>query len=209
MTDALFDVEAAPEPPVMKPPKMTERQLLDALHIKLESEARGNGGHRWIIAEHVRSAAGFDARRTADALAIDTWPAKGLELHGFEVKCSRSDWLAELKQPDKSETFRRFCDRWWLVTADRDIVRDDLPDGWGHMTFAQQWMEQHVGMDVWRPEWRERRGLGRAWAGIPTMTLRRVTPAPKLPDRDPISRDILATIMRATAVTANRRAGDT
>ena len=202
MGDTLFEIEAPPEPE-QTAPKMTERQLLDALHNKLDAEARGNGGHRWIIAEHVRSSAGFDARRTADALAIDTWPSKGLELHGFEVKCSRSDWLAELRQPDKAEAFRRYCDRWWLVTSDRTIVRDDLPDGWGHMTMATQWVERHVYMDVWRPEWRECR-LGSDWARVPTTTLRRVKPAPKLAP-EPVTRDILATIMRATAITARRR----
>lgn len=204
MSDTLFDVTTPTED--TPAPKMTERQLLDALHAKLDSEAQGNGGHRWIIAEHVRSSAGFDARRTADALAIDTWPSKGLELHGFEVKCSRSDWLAELRQPDKAETFRRFCDRWWLVTSDRSIVRDDLPGGWGHMTFATQWVDKYVGMSVWLPAWRKSGRMGaRTWARVPKTTLRRVKPAPKLVDREPISREMLATIMRATAVTAARR----
>lgn len=184
---------------------LTERDLLDALHIKLESEAQGNGGHRWIVAEKVRNGAGFAATRTADAIAIDTWPSKGLEIHGFEVKCSRSDWLTELKCPEKSEPFRRFCDRWWLVAASRDIVKPrELPDGWGLMAITRIYVNRYVGTDVWRPEWRPSRWQG--YAQVPTPTLRRVTTAPKMPDREPIDREMLATIMRSVAITADRKA---
>lgn len=157
-------------------PKWTERDMLDLLALKLASEAQGNGGNRWILAEHVRSKAGFDAPRVADAIAIDTWPSKGLELHGFEVKVSRSDWLTELRQPEKSEPFRRFCDRWWLVVPDRQIVRaGELPDGWGLMAM---------------------RGHG----------LARIRSAPLMADRDPVSRDLLACLMRSASLTARRRA---
>ncbi|WP_439030247.1 hypothetical protein [Gordonia terrae] len=196
---------------------MTERDLLDALHEKLGSEAQGNGGHRWIVAEKVRCRAGFAGwhdrqhgrLRTADALAIDTWISKGMELHGFEVKCSRSDWLAELKQPEKSEAFRRICDRWWLVTSDPAIVKPgELPDGWGHMSMVTRYETRFVGGSVWLPEWEPDpayASMGRRYARVPVTTLRRVTRAPKMPDRDPIPRHLLATLMRATAVTASRR----
>lgn len=199
---------------------MTERDLLDALHDKLGSEAQGNGGHRWIIAEKVRARAGFAGwgdrehgrLRTADALAIDTWISKGMELHGFEMKCSRSDWLTELRQPEKSEAFRRVCDRWWLVTSDPAIVKDgELPGGWGHMTLTTRYEQHYVDTAVWLPSWQEvpnyaRTAKPRAWASVPVTSLRRVSPAPKMADRDPIPRHLLATIMRATMVTAQRRA---
>ncbi|QNJ56375.1 hypothetical protein KNV19_gp61 [Gordonia phage Portcullis] len=195
---------------------MTERDLLDALHEKLDGEAQGNGGHRWIIAEKVRCRAGFAGwdpqhgrLRTADALAIDTWMSKGMELHGFEVKCSRSDWLTELKQPEKSEAFRRICDRWWLVTSDPSIVKPgELPDGWGHMSMVTRSETRYVGGAVWLPDWEDDpayESMGRRYARVPVTTLRRVSTAPKMPDRDPIPRHLLATLMRATAVTAARR----
>lgn len=164
---------------------MTEREVLNLLHDKLASEAGMNGGRRierWIVAEKVRISAGLagwgeNVMRTADALAIDTWISNGLELHGFEVKCSRSDWLAELHAPEKSEPFRAVCDRWWLVTSDRAIVGPgELPEGWG-------WM-----------------------APGSNGALRRVVTAPKMPDRRPVSRSLLATMMRAAATTALRRA---
>ncbi|MCB8043659.1 hypothetical protein JM654_03970 [Microbacterium oxydans] len=52
-------------------------------------------------------------------------------VHGFEVKVSRSDWLTELRDPEKAEAWARYCHYFWLVAASKDIVRDDLPEGWG------------------------------------------------------------------------------
>lgn len=209
--DGLFDVHDPRDEQSTDARKYTERELLDALHTKLDAEAKGNGGHRWIVAEKVRNIAGYAVRRgelrTADALAIDTWESKGLEIHGFEVKCSRSDWLTELKQPEKSEPFRRFCDRWWLVTSSKDIVKPgELPAGWGHMAIAPTYVERNVGMDVWLPEWRPVSwSRMRYHARVPSMTLRRVVQAPKLSDREPISREMMATIMRSVAITAERK----
>lgn len=112
-------------------PAVTERHMLDLLGRRY-TKLVGNGD-RWVRAEHVRSHAGFDARRTADFIAMDLWPSKGLALHGHEVKVSRGDWLTELADPTKADEFRRYMDRWWLVVPDPAIVRGDLPDGWGLM----------------------------------------------------------------------------
>lgn len=145
MTD-LFD-GAYPDPMNPEPiiAKRTERDMLDALH---QRYAQTHGVvQRYIVAEHVRSACGFAGAswdggyhqrtmRTADFLAQDTWEAPGLLLHGHEVKVSRSDWLTELADPTKADAIKRYCDRWWLVVPDRRIVRDDLPDDWGLLTFG-------------------------------------------------------------------------
>jgi hypothetical protein len=68
------------------------------------------------------------------------WPSAphGLELVGFELKVSRSDWLRELRQPNKADPIKQFCDRWYVVCADAKIVKyvEELPKGWGLM-FAE------------------------------------------------------------------------
>lgn len=54
------------------------------------------------------------------------------EILGFEVKVSRSDWLSELKKPEKADSLARYCDRWYLVISDPKIVKDgELPPTWG------------------------------------------------------------------------------
>lgn len=87
----------------------------------------------WALMFEVSDAAGFGRGRSADALAMNLWPSRGLELHGFEIKVSRADWKRELVNPEKSASIQRYCDRWWIA-APRDLVpADELPRTWGLM----------------------------------------------------------------------------
>lgn len=80
----------------------------------------------------VRDATGFDATRSADALVLGMYKSRGMLLQGFEFKVSRSDWLCELKDPRKAETWMRYCHHWWLLTQDPGIVHPgELPPTWG------------------------------------------------------------------------------
>jgi hypothetical protein len=138
MSEALFAGFDSIEPPATEPQKWTERDMLDLLHERY-SKNPGNGP-RYVFAEHVRNQGGFGwdvPLRTADGLAIDLWPSGGHAIHGFEVKVSRADWLTELRDPEKAEAFKPYCDHWWLVVPDTGIVRDDLPEGWGLLAVAR------------------------------------------------------------------------
>lgn len=150
----------------------TERAMLDLLHQRYNATNPGNGP-RYACAEHVKSAAGFDAARCADFIAMDLWPSKGLHLFGHEVKTSRSDWLRELATPGKADPFMRYVDRWWLVVPDRAIVRDDLPEGWGLLVQRGSRLAVAVRAPLLQPE--------------------------------PMPRNLLAPLLRATAATARRR----
>jgi hypothetical protein len=90
------------------------------------------GDNRYLFMEEVRDATGFDAGRSADAVALGMYRTVGQLLWGFEIKVSRSDWVHELQQPEKSEAFLKYCDRFALVVSDRDIVKPgELPEPWG------------------------------------------------------------------------------
>lgn len=74
--------------------------------------------------------------RESDGVSIGIWVSRGLLIQGIEVKTSRSDWLRELKKPEKAEgSVFRFCDRWWLATPRSvKVVREgELPSPWGHV----------------------------------------------------------------------------
>ena len=120
----------------LKDSRVTERDMLDCLNTRY---AKFNGnGIRYTRAEHVKVSAGFDSRRVCDYMALDLWTGygatRGPKLHGHEVKVSRSDWLSELRTPEKAEAFSRYCDYWWLVVSDKAIVKPgELPEGWGLM----------------------------------------------------------------------------
>lgn len=87
----------------------------------------------WSFFREVRDATG-GGTRSADGLAMNMWPSRGLAVHGFEIKVSRQDWLRELKNPEKSQAIQRFCDHWWIVVSNKEIIRPgELPATWGLM----------------------------------------------------------------------------
>jgi hypothetical protein len=118
--------------------RVTEATMIAALRQRY-GQRSGNGPH-WALIPHVRNGAGWGGAtglgglRTCDALALSLWSSKGFALYGHEIKCSRSDWLTELKDPSKADAFARYCARWFLV-AGPGVVRSiaEIPEGWGLM----------------------------------------------------------------------------
>jgi hypothetical protein len=86
----------------------------------------------WAIMWEVGEGTGSRRGRSADAVMMSLWPSRGLELHGVEIKISRSDWRREAADPTKAEAIAKFCDRWWVHTAP-NVIDDlsDLPPAWG------------------------------------------------------------------------------
>lgn len=78
---------------------------------------------------------GTKVTRHADAVAIGIWPSTGYQIHGFEIKVSRGDFLNEMKQPEKSWPVMQYCHRWALVTPPGLVKVDELPPNWGLRTF--------------------------------------------------------------------------
>jgi len=160
-----------------------EREMLDLLHTRYSMHV-GNCP-RFVMAEHVRNGAGFDANRSLDAMVLDLWPSAGLAVHGFEVKCSRADWLRELKDPTKAGAFLPHLDYMWLVVSDKAIVKPgELPEHWGLLAATR----------------------GGLVAGPPA---RRLRPAPTQPlhyhnDAPPMPRTLMASMARSIARTARR-----
>lgn len=141
MAEPLFDIPTR---------AVTERQMLDALQARyglVTYDAR-----RYAVAEHAPvDPYGFGS--IADFVAVDCWRSSGFAVHGHEVKCSRSDWLRELRDPGKALAWSRFCHRWWLVVSDTRIVHDgELPAGWGLLTLAGSRLRRIVHAPKLTPE---------------------------------------------------------
>lgn len=87
----------------------------------------------FALLPQVRNATGYaSTTRTADAIAMSLWPSRGLELHGFEIKSARHDWIREVRDPAKAEEIASRCDRWWIVAGAEDLVQPgELPVTWG------------------------------------------------------------------------------
>lgn len=107
---------------------MTEPEFVDCLRAHYDPKA-------YVVIPQVRNGTGFNTRtRTADALVVSLWPSRGIDVTGFEFKDSRTDWLKELRAPEKAEEIGRFCSRWYVAASSLDIVHgNELPAMWGQM----------------------------------------------------------------------------
>jgi hypothetical protein len=121
---------------------MTDLLDMPAKPVRLNaSDIRVAMAKRWTDPEYaimweVGEGTGATRGRYADAVIMSLWPSRGLELHGVEIKISRSDWKREAADPQKAEAIARFCDRWWIHTPPN--VVDDLsalPPAWGLREF--------------------------------------------------------------------------
>jgi hypothetical protein len=114
-----------------KPVKATAGDVRAALRLRFAAPA-------WAVFDEVGNGTGARRYRHADMVAVSLWPSRGLELHGVEIKVSRSDWLNELKDPAKADEIQKFCDRWWIAVGDAAIVRDgELPPTWGLLVLSK------------------------------------------------------------------------
>lgn len=114
---------------------MTE-QLKEGDVVRLLEERYA--GNDWVLIPQVPDGTGAAKSRTADAVAMSLWPSRGLELHGFEVKVSRSDWLKEINgSGQKSDAIAKYCDRWWAVVTAGNAKVEEVPKGWGLMLVNQ------------------------------------------------------------------------
>ena len=117
---------AAQAEPLLKPP-ITMREALAAKY---------SLPHHVLLWE-VRNSTGFDSTRSADALAVTMYVSRGHAVTGFEIKEHRSDWLSELKRPEKAEAIAQYCDYFFLVTSDKKIANlDEIPLPWGWLAFT-------------------------------------------------------------------------
>ncbi|HEY3924379.1 MAG TPA: hypothetical protein VGL75_07440 [Acidothermaceae bacterium] len=140
--------------------KRTESEMIALLRARHAPSGRDNG--EWAFMTGVRNEAGFKATRTIDALALSLWESRGHELHGYEVKVSRSDWLRELADPAKADGFIARCDRWWLVAAEGVAKAAEMPTGWG-LLVAQGDKLRAVVQAPKLPRTPEQRVIDRSW----------------------------------------------
>lgn len=90
--------------------------------------------NEYALMEEVSDGAGLNRSRSADFILVNLWPSRGLHISGLELKSFRSDWLRELKMPEKAENIFKFCDYWWLITTDETIAKiEEIPPTWGWM----------------------------------------------------------------------------
>lgn len=108
--------------PAAKPPPLTAEDVKRRLRERYPLQ------DGWITMAEVTPP---KTQRRFDLVAIMGWQSRGHEVLGFEVKVSRSDWLAELKDPAKADPLVRLCSRWWIAAPPNVVWAEELPPAWG------------------------------------------------------------------------------
>lgn len=106
--------------------------MLDLLRRSIEGEYNEFRLRSHVMIEEVAPSTGWGANRYADVLELGVWPSTGMELHGYEIKATRSDLKRELADPSKHKAVARYCDKWTLIAWDESVIKDlDIPPTWG------------------------------------------------------------------------------
>lgn len=95
----------------------------------------------WAFFSELRAGTGYNSRKKKrnpeqrfDAWALNCWPSKGFVSIAFEVKISRSDFLAELKNPKKRKQAMDFSCEFYFVTPLKLVKLDEIPEDCGWIT---------------------------------------------------------------------------
>lgn len=88
----------------------------------------------WVCAREVGNATGWSAIRHIDFVAANCFESKGLGVHGFEVKISKSDLRRELEDAEKHTIFFDDIDTFSIVAPDYVLDAEYvklIPPKWG------------------------------------------------------------------------------
>ena len=95
---------------------------------------RFTDSREWICAREVGNATGRSAIRHIDFVAANCFESKGLGVHGFEVKISKSDLRRELEDAEKHTIFFDDIDTFSIVAPDYVLDAEYvklIPPKWG------------------------------------------------------------------------------
>jgi len=145
---------------------MKAGDILKALTVHQQSGRSGK-----ICVPELRMGSGYGSaqQRRIDLWVIDPGPSTGCRSASFEIKVSRSDFLSEMKQPNKQRSARLFSDEFWYVTPAGLLQPDEIPDWAGLMELSEQPAARRFGHKI-----------GDKW-----YTFKTVCPAPVLSKHAP------------------------
>jgi len=109
----------------------TAADLIQLIRNKYKVDTIANGNHPAVLLEQVADATGFATGRWVDAVVFEMWESEGRTRRAFELKISRSDFLRELKHPDKYQWCLNSFHEFWYVAPKDAIKIEELPQGVG------------------------------------------------------------------------------
>lgn len=109
------------------PSTVTAAEVLAELQNRHTPHMNGNAPS-WVFFTELRVGTGFGpgAEQRIDAWAFHCWPSRR-EAVAYEVKVSRSDFLAEMNNPAKRKAALLYSNRFYFVTPVGLVRADELP----------------------------------------------------------------------------------
>lgn len=136
------------EKPAPKPP--VDRKSMGSGQVESLLRKHFCGPHFAFLTQ-VRNGTGFSRKtaRTADAVAMGTWPSRGVHLHGIEIKVDLQDFKREVANPEKAEDIAKYCHFWWLaVTHEKVAPMEMIPANWGLLVVSEDGTKMRVAKEA-------------------------------------------------------------
>ncbi|GAA4711459.1 hypothetical protein [Brevibacillus fulvus] len=107
---------------------MRAAEVLEALR-----RYHGPAGREWAFFEELRAGTGYGPKseQRFDAWAINLWPSKGMMRRCYEIKVSRSDFLHELRNPEKRQKGLELSNEFYFVTPAGLVDPNEIPEETG------------------------------------------------------------------------------
>lgn len=115
-------------------PAITSNDVVEALRIYF-GQVPGKLPSHMVLTE-VSAGVKRNSARYADLVAVGLWASRGLTVHGVEIKVDRRDWLRELADPAKADSFN-WCDAWSVAAPPGVIEEGEVPALWGHLELVK------------------------------------------------------------------------
>ena len=104
------------------------------------SRVKSYDAPEWVILSEIRTNTGYKSKLTdgepfiekfIDMMAFNCWPSSGFRRIAFEIKTSRSDFLNELKKPEKRWLAMMYSHLFYYVVPKGVASEFDIPAGCG------------------------------------------------------------------------------
>ncbi|MBL8214451.1 MAG: hypothetical protein JNK87_27260 [Bryobacterales bacterium] len=132
--------------------------------LDIVERALHTGRGEWMFLRELRvgTGRGSGQLQRVDAFALNTLPYTGMKRVCYEVKCSRADFLTELKQPLKRRIGMRYSNEFYFLTPPRLLKAAEVPSECGLLEAgtadpepARELLKGHAGFFYYDPDRRE------------------------------------------------------
>lgn len=126
----------AAEQAALPPATLTADRIKGFLAALHENDG-GTASDTWIFATELPTSTGMRDKQRLDAWAMHLWPSTGHRRVAYEIKVTRSDFLRELKAPQKRKLGLLHANQFYFA-APRGLIRaEEVPPECGLVEFGE------------------------------------------------------------------------